>query len=174
MSARATTTVTSSSAVATERLAAALARALRAPCVVLLDGDLGAGKTTFARGFVRALSGGADVVVQSPTYALARTYPTSPPVHHLDLYRLDDVEGARDLGLLEQIEDDDALVLVEWPRGIGAAIDDARRATIAFSATGARRRALTIDAPVRALHDGSFPDLLRAAAGAASSRRRKG
>ena len=114
---------TTSSTKQTEGVAARFARSilagtsLRVPLVILLKGDLGAGKTTFVRGFVRALPGGEHVVVQSPTFALSRRYPTTPPVQHLDLYRLHDEPGAeeamRDLGL----DDDDAagIVFVEWP-----------------------------------------------------------
>jgi tRNA threonylcarbamoyl adenosine modification protein YjeE len=111
---------TTSSAKATEALAARLAKKLvderRAPLVLSLRGDLGAGKTTFVRGFVRALAGGADVVVQSPTFALARTYPTTPPVHHLDLYRLQDTgtaDSVVELGLVDQCAD--GVSFVEWP-----------------------------------------------------------
>jgi tRNA threonylcarbamoyladenosine biosynthesis protein TsaE len=108
---------------ATERFAAALARALRPPLLILLEGDLGAGKTTFVRGFVRALEGGSRVTVQSPTFALARTYATTPPVHHLDLYRFDqgslaDGRGLEELGLLDMLEDRGAISLVEWPRDL--------------------------------------------------------
>jgi tRNA threonylcarbamoyl adenosine modification protein YjeE len=105
-------------AAATERIARELAKKLKPPLVVLLDGDLGAGKTTFARGFVRALAGGSKVVVQSPTFALARTYPTRPVVHHLDLYRLDDARGLVELGLFDLLGDPDAFSLVEWPRDL--------------------------------------------------------
>ncbi len=112
---------TTSSPTQTEALAARLARTMLGsgvalPWVILLDGDLGAGKTTFVRGFVRALPGGRDVVVQSPTFALARRYPTTPPVHHLDLYRLRQQAGAgaavEELGLSDV---DDGIVFVEWP-----------------------------------------------------------
>jgi tRNA threonylcarbamoyl adenosine modification protein YjeE len=88
----------------------------RTPLVLTLQGTLGAGKTTFVRSLVAALPGGVDVVVQSPTFALLRTYATTPAVHHMDLYRLVDVEGAaraaRDLGLLDEIH---GLAVVEWP-----------------------------------------------------------
>lgn len=113
-------TIVLGSARATEALGARLARALTPPAVVLLDGDLGAGKTTLTRGFVRALPGGDAVLVQSPTFALARTYPTTPVVHHLDLYRLDD-DGALDaLGLRDLLDDPVAVSLVEWPRALPA------------------------------------------------------
>src|SRR5690349_13345600 len=88
----------------TERVAAAIAKMVKAPLVFLLEGELGAGKTTFTRGFVRAQKRGARAVVQSPTFALARSYETEPRVHHLDLYRIEagvddalDELGLRDL-----------------------------------------------------------------------------
>lgn len=101
----------------TEAFAAQLARTLK-PCVLLLEGELGAGKTTFTRGFVSAFATG--VTVQSPTFALARTYATTPPVHHLDLYRLETgVERALiELGLMEMLTDEHAFALVEWPRDL--------------------------------------------------------
>lgn len=102
-------------AASTERLGAEIALLVKPPLILKLEGDLGAGKTTFVRGFVRALPGGRDVTVQSPTFALARTYPTTPPVHHLDLYRLRHPSELSELGLLELIEDSQAFSLVEWP-----------------------------------------------------------
>ncbi len=111
---------TTSSATATEALAATWAHRLvaegRVPLVLQLTGDLGAGKTTFVRGFVRALPGGDGVVVQSPTFALARSYPTTPPVHHLDLYRLQDTgtaDSVVELGLVDQCAE--GVSFVEWP-----------------------------------------------------------
>jgi len=111
---------TTSSAKATEALAATWARRLvaagRVPLVLQLTGALGAGKTTFVRGFVRALPGGDGVIVQSPTFALARRYLTTPPVHHLDLYRLQDSGDAGsvvELGLVDQCVD--GVSFVEWP-----------------------------------------------------------
>jgi tRNA threonylcarbamoyl adenosine modification protein YjeE len=145
-----TTEVTTSSAKATEELAATLARAWstagRAPLVVLLDGDLGAGKTTFVRGFVRALPGGADVVVQSPTFALARTYPTTPPVHHLDLYRLQDTgdgDSVVELGLVDQCAE--GFSFVEWP--VAATPWAAPVARISLRALSPRRRGVRVELP---------------------------
>jgi tRNA threonylcarbamoyladenosine biosynthesis protein TsaE len=128
----------------TEAFAAELARTLQ-PCVLLLEGELGAGKTTFTRGFVSALPGGAGVTVQSPTFALARTYPTTPPVHHLDLYRLDaGVERALiELGLMEMLTDDAAFALVEWPRDL--VLPQARRVVIEDA--GGDKRRITVSPP---------------------------
>jgi tRNA threonylcarbamoyladenosine biosynthesis protein TsaE len=79
--------------------------------VVVLAGDLGAGKTAFVQGFGRAL-GVADRIT-SPTFTLVHVYEGRLPIHHLDVYRLDQVQEALDLGLAEML-DDGGVVLVEW------------------------------------------------------------
>lgn len=138
------------SGAATERLGARVARAVRPPLVLLLDGDLGAGKTTFSRGFVRALAGGAQVIVQSPTFALARSYPTNPPVHHLDLYRLEDGSGLAELGLLDLLEDERAFSLVEWPRNL--ALPALRVGRVKLETAGKGRR-VRLEVPEEAVVD---------------------
>lgn len=147
---------------ATEAFGARVARAVKPPLIILLEGDLGMGKTTFARGFVRALPGGARVTVQSPTFALARSYPTQPVVHHLDLYRLEQGSlagghGLEALGLLDMLEDPDALSLVEWPRGL--TVPGVLCARLRFNSSGTWRRVeLTVPAAAvlsaAALHPG--------------------
>ena len=139
--------VTTTSAASLRRVAGALAAGVRPPLVLLLEGDLGAGKTTFVRGFVQALPGGRDVVVQSPTYALARSYATTPRVHHMDLYRLDDVGSLHDLGLIDQLLEEDAIACVEWPRDLSRALPRTPIGRIAFSSTTGRRRPLVIELP---------------------------
>jgi tRNA threonylcarbamoyladenosine biosynthesis protein TsaE len=105
------------SAGATRDLAAALAAVCVVGDVLLLSGDLGAGKTTFAQGFGRAL--GIDEPVTSPTFTLVRQYETTPGVGgvrtllHADVYRLDSLGEIADLGLGQLVEDG-ALALVEW------------------------------------------------------------
>jgi tRNA threonylcarbamoyl adenosine modification protein YjeE len=148
---------------ATERFAGVLARGVRAPLVLLLEGDLGAGKTTFARGFVRALPGGDKAQVQSPTFALARSYPTTPPVHHLDLYRLEELAtpllALEELGLLEMLEDPAAVSLVEWPRDL--ALPALRVGRVVLTEQGRGRRA-RVDLPDEAVPDpSSLPALSR-------------
>ncbi|HUF31718.1 MAG TPA: tRNA (adenosine(37)-N6)-threonylcarbamoyltransferase complex ATPase subunit type 1 TsaE [Acidimicrobiales bacterium] len=100
-----------SSVEATRDLAAAVAGLVHAADVILLTGDLGAGKTAFAQGFARAL--GVDEQVTSPTFTLARSYEGRLRLHHLDVYRLDHLQEAVDLGLPE-IVDDGGVTLIEW------------------------------------------------------------
>jgi tRNA threonylcarbamoyladenosine biosynthesis protein TsaE len=97
----------------TEQIAACLANHLPIPVTIALEGDLGAGKTCFVRGLASAF-GGAEAV-SSPTYALAQTYPTQPPIHHLDLYRVKS-QDLEDLGLQILLEDPAAIICVEWPQ----------------------------------------------------------
>ena len=97
---------------ATARLAAALAATAPAPAVVHLRGDLGAGKSTLARAWLRAL--GVEGAVRSPTYTLVERYPLAHGTDalHLDLYRIGDAGELEFLGLDGT---DAALWLVEWP-----------------------------------------------------------
>jgi tRNA threonylcarbamoyladenosine biosynthesis protein TsaE len=90
-----------------ERLAATLPR----KCVVLLIGNLGAGKTTLAKGIVNGLGAASADEVSSPTFTLIHEY--SDRVYHVDLYRLDDPVAVGRLGL-EELFDCDAVVLIEW------------------------------------------------------------
>lgn len=141
----------SPSAAATRRIAARLAQALVPPVTLALRGDLGMGKTTFVQGLVAALPGGDSLRVQSPTYALARTYPCQPPVHHLDLYRLEDESAAYDYGLTEMMLDPEAIACVEWPER-GESILPDQRIDLEFQGN-ARRRRIRIrcaDATIRA------------------------
>lgn len=90
-----------------------LAQQLREPCLVLLEGDLGSGKTTLAKGLVAGLGAAREEEVTSPSYTLVHEYDRGRKVYHADLYR---VEGEREfetLGLDEMI-DQQATVIVEW------------------------------------------------------------
>ena len=104
-----------SSATETEALGAELAGRLRPGDLVLVEGDLGAGKTTLVRGAVRAL--GHEGRVASPTFTIAARYEDGRvPVSHLDLYRLHEAGAdAEDLILLSDELTPDRVVFVEWP-----------------------------------------------------------
>ncbi|MFN8138169.1 MAG: tRNA (adenosine(37)-N6)-threonylcarbamoyltransferase complex ATPase subunit type 1 TsaE [Fimbriimonadales bacterium] len=94
----------------TEEIGESLARSLRVGDIVYLVGDLGAGKTTFVRGVLRAI--GHEGEVRSPTFNIIHEYATEPLVAHVDLYRLEpkDVEGT---GIFELLSTH--VMLIEWP-----------------------------------------------------------
>jgi tRNA threonylcarbamoyladenosine biosynthesis protein TsaE len=102
---------TTASVEETRELAAALAALAQPGDVVALAGDLGAGKTAFVQGFGRGL--GVAERITSPTFTLVHVYEGRMPVHHLDVYRLEQLSEALDLGLAEML-DEGGVVLVEW------------------------------------------------------------
>ncbi len=104
-------TAVTKSADDTRELGAALAQLARPEDLILLSGDLGAGKTTFAQGFGRGL--GVQEPVVSPTFTLIRSYEGRLPLLHCDMYRLDHLQEVIDLGLPELL-DEGAVALVEW------------------------------------------------------------
>lgn len=96
----------------TQALAAKLAANVQPGDTILLNGDLGAGKTTFTQGFARAL--GIRRPLKSPTFTLVREYQTENfPLYHLDVYRLGEEGGAEELGLAEYFGGE-AVALIEW------------------------------------------------------------
>ncbi|MBI1355815.1 MAG: tRNA (adenosine(37)-N6)-threonylcarbamoyltransferase complex ATPase subunit type 1 TsaE [Acidobacteria bacterium] len=90
-----------------------IAAGLRGPQLVLLIGDLGAGKTTLTKGIVSGLGAAAPEDVLSPTFALMHELGDDPKVYHLDLYRLDRLPELETLGL-DDLWDEEAIVLIEW------------------------------------------------------------
>ena len=101
---------------ATTALGRAVAPRLEPGEAVLLYGPLGMGKSTLARGLIRALAG-EDEDVPSPTFTLVQFYETNPPVAHFDLYRLTRPEEAFEIGLDEAL--DVGAALIEWPERLG-------------------------------------------------------
>jgi tRNA threonylcarbamoyladenosine biosynthesis protein TsaE len=103
---------------ATEFFATAVAAAVRQGDTILLLGPLGAGKTAFARAFLRAATGDPALDVPSPSFTLVQTYATPKgDVHHFDLWRLDGPAALAELGWDDARDD---IVLVEWPDRLGA------------------------------------------------------
>ena len=128
----------------TEALAAELARRLDRGDVVLVSGDLGAGKTTFVRGACRAL--GVTGPVTSPTFTIARRYDGRVAISHLDLYRLGDLAD-EDPALLADELAEDRVAFVEWPEvGAPAGLDPGRvAARVTLEHRGGDRRLVRIE-----------------------------
>jgi len=139
-----------------EGAGAALASRLRPADVVTLGGPLGAGKTTLARGILRAL--GHEGEVPSPSFAILQPYDAlTPPVVHVDLYRIESPDELDELGLDEALGD--GVLLVEWAERAGAAAwPQALRLALQVLPDG--RRALTWEVP-RAW-EGRWPPPLQA------------
>jgi tRNA threonylcarbamoyladenosine biosynthesis protein TsaE len=127
----------------TEAFGALLAAALRPGDVVALFGDLGAGKTTLARGILRGL--GFDGEVASPTFPIVLPYEQlTPPLWHVDLYRIEHPSEIEALALDEALEE--GVLVVEWPERLGDALwPEALRLTLKRDGEGAR--ALTAQVP---------------------------
>jgi tRNA threonylcarbamoyladenosine biosynthesis protein TsaE len=128
---------------ATSALACRLGPLLRSGDVVALRGDLGAGKTAFARALIQSL-GDPDDEVPSPTFTLVQTYETpAGSIWHFDLYRLSGADEVIELGWDEVRAD--GIALVEWPDRLGSLLPaDRLDIAISFGATpGARRASLT-------------------------------
>ncbi len=136
-----------SSSAETEALAAELAMSLIPGDAVLVEGELGAGKTTFVRGACRAL--GVEGLVTSPTFTIGQRYPGRIAVSHLDLYRVADL-GAEDPDLLADYIGPDRIAFVEWPGGAVARIAWLSHvaARVLIEHAGGETRTVTIEAPL--------------------------
>lgn len=132
---------------ATLRFGEDMALAVRRGDYVALHGDLGAGKSTFARALIRTIADDAFLEVPSPTFTLVQSYDLRLPVAHFDLYRIADAAEIDELGFDEALSD--GICLVEWPeRGFGAL--PAEGITLTFTHEGEGRR-VAINAPEPAL-----------------------
>ncbi|MFQ5696974.1 MAG: tRNA (adenosine(37)-N6)-threonylcarbamoyltransferase complex ATPase subunit type 1 TsaE [Myxococcota bacterium] len=105
--------MTSPSAASTRALGRSLGSLLRAGDVVGLVGPLGVGKTVLAQGLARGLGLEDSAPVTSPTYTLVAEYPTDPPLHHADLYRVESLQRLWDAGF-DDLFDGRGVVVVEW------------------------------------------------------------
>lgn len=131
------TTVVTASPEETEAAAARLARHIGRGDLLLLSGELGAGKTTFVRGLARGMAVSDDVM--SPTFQLVRIYAGPIPLAHVDLYRLVDAGDLADLGLDDLL--DGGAVVVEW----GDRLRDDTGFRVAIEVLDERRRRLRIE-----------------------------
>lgn len=120
--------------------AAEFGRTLRAGDVVGLSGPLGSGKTTFVKALVAARLGGDPA--SSPTFTFWHRYPGTPPVDHLDLYRIEEPSELADLGLEEAFEGE-SITLVEWWRNAPSLLPR-KRYEIEIAGKGAQPRVLAI------------------------------
>ncbi len=146
-------TLQSNSAGATEACGEDIAGRLAPGDVVLLEGDLAAGKTTLVRGLVRAL-GGDDTDVSSPTFVLLQSYGCAgreiSTVHHVDLYRLGEkISDLREIGIEDVLSDPEAVTAVEWPKDVLATWipRDARVWRIVITTEAGDARQIEIVAP---------------------------
>jgi tRNA threonylcarbamoyladenosine biosynthesis protein TsaE len=141
----------------TRALAGAVAALARPGDLLLLAGDLGAGKTAFAQGFGTGL--GVTEPITSPTFTLAQQYDGRLRMHHLDVYRLEQMAEVLDLGLAELL-DDGGVVLIEWGDAILPALPtDYLEVRLTFGeGDDERRLALQRVGPSWAARDRSLAD----------------
>jgi tRNA threonylcarbamoyladenosine biosynthesis protein TsaE len=125
----------------TEAAGEEMGRRLRKGDLVLLKGELGAGKTTFVRGMARGA--GSTAAVASPTFQLVRVYSGRLQLAHVDLYRLEGGDGLSDLGLEELL--DGGAVVVEW----GERLDNPEAALVSIEHLGGDRRRLRVERDLR-------------------------
>lgn len=126
----------------TKAFASALAESSKSPLFITLKGELGAGKTTFARGFLRGF--GYNEKVKSPTYTLVESYDVGNlRLHHFDLYRIADVEELELIGIRDYFAEK-AIILLEWPENATQILPEADLSC--YIVTHGRGRTLTITA----------------------------
>jgi tRNA threonylcarbamoyladenosine biosynthesis protein TsaE len=117
-----------------------LASLLRPGDVVLIEGDLGAGKTTFVAGVAEGL--GVDEQITSPTFILARTYSGLVPLTHADVYRMDTLGEVADLDLIEEAAD--GVLMIEWGTAVEQSMP-ASRLVVHLEVSGQDTRILRFD-----------------------------
>lgn len=134
------------SAADTEAIGAQIAADLEPGDVVVISGDLGAGKTTLVRGACRAL--GVEGPVTSPTFTIGQRYEGRVPVSHLDLYRLGGLDE-EEPALLDDYLDPESVAFVEWPAVAAPALAGRAVLAVRISHLGGDRRRIEVDAASR-------------------------
>lgn len=146
-------TLITRSAAETQAVAEKLATLVKPGTVITLNGDLGAGKTTFTQGFAKGL--GVTRNVNSPTFTIMKQYQGRLPLYHMDVYRLEDTGD--DIGLEEYINGD-GVAIVEWSNLIESSLP-AERLGIVIERTGDEERQLTF-APVGDMYHAIVKEVL--------------
>lgn len=146
-------TLITHSAAETQAVAEKLATLVKAGTVITLNGDLGAGKTTFTQGFGKGL--GVTRNVNSPTFTIMKQYQGRLPLYHMDVYRLEDTGD--DIGLEEYINGD-GVAIVEWSNLIESSLPTERLA-ITIERIGDEERQLTF-APIGDVYDALVKEVL--------------
>jgi tRNA threonylcarbamoyladenosine biosynthesis protein TsaE len=131
----------------TESIAAEVARTLTGGEVIALYGDLGAGKTQFTRGLVKAL-GGDGHAVSSPTFVLLNVYdtPRGLKVFHLDAYRVHGAEDFEAIGFAELLEQG-GVIVVEWPSRVEALLPAGKRINVHLETLSPNSRRVRVERP---------------------------
>jgi tRNA threonylcarbamoyladenosine biosynthesis protein TsaE len=140
-------TIESGSSAETEAVGAKVAAGLSAGDVVVVSGELGAGKTTLIRGACRAL--GVEGPVTSPTFTIGRRYRGRLPISHLDLYRLGGLEG-EDPALLDDYLDPTSVAFIEWPAVAEPQLAGRPLLKVSLVHLGSDRRRIEISGPASA------------------------
>lgn len=133
-------TVQSNSPDDTIRIAKEFAQTVEPGDVICLEGNLGAGKTQFVRGFVQGVGLSGDVV-SSPTFTIINEYEGELPIYHFDCYRLEDVKEAVEIGAEEYLYGDGVCV-IEWPDRITDLLPPSSK-HVTFSITGKNKREIS-------------------------------
>jgi tRNA threonylcarbamoyladenosine biosynthesis protein TsaE len=114
---------------------------LEGPSVILLQGTMGAGKTTFTRGLVVGLGVADPSVVRSPTFTLVNVYSGRLPIYHVDLYRLEHARDLETIGIAELMAEA-AFVIVEWAEKLPVLFHEHEAWTVSISDLGGDRRGI--------------------------------
>jgi tRNA threonylcarbamoyladenosine biosynthesis protein TsaE len=142
-------TINSTSISHTQEIATQLAQEVlkgEKPNLILLEGELGGGKTTFSQGFIQGL--GVTQSVNSPTFVIMKSYilPHTPiTIYHLDLYRIEMEWEVLDLDIMELIKNPQAIILIEWANKVDHLWTHIPHTKVSFRVDGDQNRTITIE-----------------------------